>query len=72
MTGPPDFEAVLAGLRAGDKMVLDSVMPAMYTEMHRIADACRASERPDHTLQPTALRHEAYLRLLGQQHLDWS
>jgi RNA polymerase sigma factor (TIGR02999 family) len=72
MPGPPDFEAALAGLRAGDKTVLDSLVPALYAELHRIAEACLASERPDHTLQPTALVHEAYLRLLGQHHLDWS
>ena len=47
-------------------------MPALYAELHRIAKACLAGERPDHTLQPTALVHEAYLRLLGQHHVDWS
>ena len=72
MTEPPDFEAALAGLRAGDRTALDSVMPALYAELHRIAKACLAGERPDHTLQPTALVHEAYLRLLGQHHVDWS
>jgi len=72
MTGPPDFEAAFTGLRAGDKTVLDSLVPALYAELHRIAEACLGSERPDHTLQPTALVHEAYLRLLGQHHLDWS
>jgi len=72
MNGSPDFETALAGLRAGDKTALDSVIPALYAELHRIAEACLARERPDHTLQPTALVHEAYLRLLGQHHLDWS
>jgi RNA polymerase sigma factor (TIGR02999 family) len=72
MTGSPDFEAAFAGLRAGDKAALDAVMPALYAELHRIAEACLAGERPDHTLQPTALVHEAYLRLLGQYQVDWS
>jgi len=72
MTGSPDFEAALAGLRAGDKTVLDSPMPTLYAELHRLAEACLAGERPDHTLQPTALVHEEYLRLLGPHHLDWS
>ena len=72
MTGPPDFEAALAGLRAGDKASLDAMMPALYAELHRIAEACLTAERPDHTLQPTALVHEAYLRLLGQYQVDWS
>src|SRR5580658_4635526 len=72
MAESPDFEAALAGLRAGDKTGLDSAMPALYAELHRIAEACLALERPDHTLQPTALVHEAYLRLLGQHNPDWS
>jgi len=70
MAESPDFEAALAGLRAGDKTGLDSAMPALYAELHRIAEACLALERPDHTLQPTALVHEAYLRLLGQHNPD--
>jgi len=72
MKEPADFEAALAGLRAGDKAALDAVLPALYTELHRIAEACLSGERPDHTLQPTALVHEAYLRLLGQYQVDWS
>jgi hypothetical protein len=60
-----DFEAALASLRAGDKSALDSVIPALYAELYRIAEACLAGERLDDTLQPTALIHEAYLRLLG-------
>jgi hypothetical protein len=72
MSDFPDFEAALAGLHAGDKTALDSLMPALYAELHRIAKACLAGERPDHTLQPTALVHEAYLRLLGQHQVDWS
>ena len=72
MSDSPDFDAAPAALRAGDKTALDSVMPALYAELHRMAQACLAGERPDHTLQPTALVHEAYLRLLGQQQVDWS
>lgn len=72
MTGPLDFEAALAGLRVGDKAAIDAVLPTLYAELHRIASACLVGERPDHTLQPTALVHEAYLHLLGQHHVDWS
>jgi RNA polymerase sigma factor (TIGR02999 family) len=72
MAKPPDSEAALAGLRVGDRNALDSVMAALYAEMHRIAKVCLAGERPDHTLQPTAPVHEAYLRLLGQHNVDWS
>jgi RNA polymerase sigma factor (TIGR02999 family) len=47
-------------------------MPALYRELHRLARSFLARERPDHTLQPTALVHEAYLRLVGQREVDWS
>jgi len=43
-----------------------------YTELRRVARMFLASERSDHTLQPTALVHEAYLRLLGQRQVDWA
>src|SRR5581483_5368169 len=56
----------------GDKTSLDAVMPALYSELHRLAEMCLSRERPDHTLQPTALVHEAYLRLIGQYNVDWS
>lgn len=55
-----------------DQATIDAVMPALYTELRRLAQACLARERPDHTLQPTALVHEAYLRLASQYNLDWS
>jgi len=47
-------------------------MPALYAELRRIAGACMRKERQDHTLQPTALVHEAYLRLARQRRVDWS
>jgi RNA polymerase sigma factor (TIGR02999 family) len=72
MAGTLDFEAALAGLHPIGKAGLDSMLPALYAELHRIAEACLAGERPDHTLQPTALVNEAYLRLIGQHHIDWS
>ena len=43
----------------------------IYAELHRLASAYMRRERPDHTLQPTALIHEAYLRLAGQQDIAW-
>jgi len=76
MAGSTDFETVLTGLdttlRGGDKAAVDAALPALYAELHRIAAACLAGERLDHTLQPTALVHEAYLRLLGQHSVDWT
>jgi len=58
-------------MAAGDKAALDRLMPAMYDELHRLAGAFLRSERPDHTLQPTALVNEAYLRLVDQRSVTW-
>jgi len=52
----------------GDKGALDALMPVVYTELRRLATASMRQERPGHTLQPTALIHEAYLQLV-EQHL---
>jgi RNA polymerase sigma-70 factor (ECF subfamily) len=46
--------------------------PVLYEELRRLARHFLASERPDHTLQPTALVHEAYIRLVKQNAVDWS
>jgi RNA polymerase sigma-70 factor, ECF subfamily len=65
--------------RAGDSDVskterpaLDAALPALYQELRRIAKEYLSRERPGHTLQPTALVHEAYLRLIQQHKIDWS
>ena len=54
-----------------DPGVIDQMMPEVYEELRRLAAAYLRGERPEHTLQPTALVHEAYLRLLGQRRLSW-
>jgi RNA polymerase sigma factor (TIGR02999 family) len=51
--------------------VLDEMLPLVYEELHRLASGYLARERSDHTLQPTALVHEAYLRLVPQHGVDW-
>ncbi len=51
-------------LRIGDRSALDELTPALYDELHRIAARHLRGERANHTLQPTALVHEAYLKLL--------
>src|SRR5204863_9426476 len=51
----------------GGKEALDDVAPAMYEELRRLARHYLSGERSVHTLQPTALVHEAYLRLAGQR-----
>src|SRR5579875_820346 len=51
---------------------LDAAMPTLYHELRRLAKDYLSHERRDHTLQPTALVHEAYLRLIEQHRIDWS
>jgi RNA polymerase sigma factor (TIGR02999 family) len=52
-------------MRTGDRSAVDELMPALYAELHRIAARHLSGERADHTLQTTALVHEAYLKLAG-------
>ena len=62
---------LLTGWCAGNREALDQLLPQVYEELHRLAVARLRLERPDHTLQPTALVHEAYLRLIDQRQADW-
>ena len=55
----------------GDKAALDELMPVVYDELRRLAKNHLSKERPDHTLQTTALVHEAYLRLVDQKSVNW-
>ena len=55
----------------GDQAALGRLMPLVYDELRRLASRHLRRERPDHTLQTTALVHEAYLALVGQQHAHW-
>jgi RNA polymerase sigma-70 factor, ECF subfamily len=68
---PGDITILLSGLRAGDKSAESKLMPLVYSELLRAARRYMRGERPDHTLQPTALVHEAYLRLVGQREIAW-
>jgi len=56
----------------GKKVSLDVVMPQVYDELHRLAASYMSRERDGHTLQPTALVNETYLRLIGQHSVDFS
>jgi RNA polymerase sigma factor (TIGR02999 family) len=62
------------GLEAGQggKFAASALLPLVYDELKQLARQKMASERPDHTLQPTALVHEAYLRLTGNSNIPWS
>src|SRR5207248_6188399 len=55
----------------GDTTALNQMLPLVYKELRRIAVNHLRRERSDHTLQPTALVHEAYLRLVDQTRVDW-
>ncbi|MGH9582627.1 MAG: ECF-type sigma factor [Bryobacteraceae bacterium] len=57
--------------RTPERCSLDAELPYLYAELRGLARAYLRRERPDHTLQPTALVHEAYLRLRGQREVDW-
>jgi len=62
---------LLVRWRGGDKAALDALMPLVYTELRRIANRHLQGERSDHTLQSTALVHEAYVRMTNQQLPQW-
>ena len=67
-----DITHLLDKARSGDKSALDDLLPLVYNELRRIAENQLRSERGSHTLQATALVHEAYLRLIEQREVDWS
>jgi RNA polymerase sigma factor (TIGR02999 family) len=55
----------------GDRGALDEMLPDLYGELKRLARVYLSRERPGHTLQPTALVHEAYVQLVKQRQVDW-
>jgi RNA polymerase sigma factor (TIGR02999 family) len=68
-----DVTRLLGEWRSGNAAALDSLTPLVYRELHRLAAGYLRRERPGHTLQPTALINEAYLRLAGQgEKVDWA
>jgi RNA polymerase sigma factor (TIGR02999 family) len=62
---------LLADVGRGDAEAMAEVMPLLYGELHKLARHHLGGERSDHTLQATALVHEAYVRLAGQQRVHW-
>ena len=66
-----DVTALLVAARHGDDSALHGLLPILYEDLRARAAAFLSRERPDHTLQPTALLHEAYLRLVDQTRADW-
>ncbi len=62
---------ILLALADGDRSAADQLMPLVYDELRALAQHQMQLERPNHTLQATALVNEAYLRLIDQSHVDW-
>jgi RNA polymerase sigma factor (TIGR02999 family) len=68
---PGKVTELLKAMRMGDSRAADDLLPLVYAELHRLAKAYMRRERPEHTLQATALINEAYLRLV-REHADWN
>jgi RNA polymerase sigma factor (TIGR02999 family) len=68
---PKDVTVLLQAWGRGDKEALDRLMPLVYDELHRVAQGYMVRERPNHTLQATALVNEAYVRMVDSNGVDW-
>jgi RNA polymerase sigma-70 factor, ECF subfamily len=68
---PSRVTQLLQSWSRGDSQALDELMPVVYQELKKLANSYLRAERPDHTLQPTALIHEVYIRLIGQNMPQW-
>jgi RNA polymerase sigma factor (TIGR02999 family) len=71
MPSSSDVTALLGDWSRGNQSALNQLLPLVYGELRRIASRQLRRERVGHTLQPTALVHEVYLRLVDQRHVDW-
>ena len=70
-TDSTDITRLLQEWQDGSAQALERLIPLVYKELHTLASRYLSRERPDHTLQPTALVNEAYLKLAGQLDVDW-
>ncbi len=70
-TSTNEITKLLRGWQGGDRAALDSLVPVVYKELRRLAHCELRKERPNHTLQSTALVHEVYFRLVGQNLPQW-
>jgi RNA polymerase sigma factor (TIGR02999 family) len=73
MSAPPDnpFTRLLVAWRAGQPDALHELTPIVYNELRRLAAHYLRNEKPGHTLQPTDLVHEAWIKLFGNDRIDW-
>jgi len=70
-SSPDEITRMLIEWSNGEREALHKLIPLVYAEMRQIAGRVLRRERRDHTLQPTALVHEAYLRLVDQRNVNW-
>jgi RNA polymerase sigma factor (TIGR02999 family) len=68
---PHELTRLLVAWGEGDQSALDKLLPLVYDELHRMAHRYMAQERPEHTLQTSALVNEAYVRLIDQKNVHW-
>jgi RNA polymerase sigma factor (TIGR02999 family) len=71
MTDPHHVTQLLQRWSGGDSRALDELTPLVYSEVRKLARSYLRRERPNHTLQPTALVNEAYIRLVDQRRVQW-
>src|SRR5262249_24061667 len=71
MTSPATITQLLVKWRSGDQAPPDELAPHVYGELRRLARHYLRQERPGHTMQPSDLVHEAYLRLVDEKEIDW-
>lgn len=67
----PDITRILRAWSGGNREAVDDLMPLVYDELHKVAAQYLRKQRPDHTLQPTALVNEAYLKLVDISNVSW-
>ncbi len=67
-----DVTRILQSIEQGDPKAAEALLPLVYDELRRLANYRMASERPGQTLQPTALVHEAWLKLAGEDRQEWN
>ena len=71
MVSTADTTRMLLAAQDGDGDATSRLMEVLYSDLHRVAERLQRGERVDHTLQPTALVHEAFLRLIDQSRVAW-
>jgi RNA polymerase sigma factor (TIGR02999 family) len=71
MQANDDLTAMLRQLESGGRAAVDALLPQVYEQLRELAHRQLRGERPDHTLNTTALVHEAYLKLIGQTRVSW-